>query len=92
MNPLKKDAATRTKQDIDSIKHVYLDLDHGGLEALETIQNSTVVPRPSYVLKSSPEPTSKTSSVPRDFEHGRFGTDITSIACEGIRKTGSMGG
>jgi DNA primase RepB-like protein len=43
MNPLKKDAATRTKEDIESIKHVYLDLDHRGSEALEAIENSSVV-------------------------------------------------
>ena len=55
MNPLKKDASTRTKDDIESIKHVYIDLDHGGSEALEAIKNSGVVPKPSYVLNSSPE-------------------------------------
>src|SRR5260370_14454778 len=55
MNPLKKDAATRTKEEIESIRHVYLDLDHGGPEALETIENSSVVPKPNYVLNSSPE-------------------------------------
>jgi RepB DNA-primase from phage plasmid len=55
MNSLKKDAATRTKEEIESIRHVYLDLDHGGPEALEAIENSTVVPKPNYVLNSSPE-------------------------------------
>src|SRR3984957_11823879 len=55
MNPLKKDAATRTKEDIESIKHVYLDVDHGGFEALEAIKNSSIVPKPNYVLNSSPE-------------------------------------
>src|SRR5258708_8242162 len=55
MNPLKKDAATRTKEEIESIRHVYLDLDHGGPEALETIEKSSVVPQPNYVLNSSPE-------------------------------------
>jgi len=55
MNPLKKDASTRTKEDIESIKHVYIDLDHGGSEALESIENSNVVPKPNYVLNSSPE-------------------------------------
>src|SRR5579859_606920 len=55
MNPLKKDAATRTKEDIESISHVYLDLDHGGPEALEAVENSSVVPKPNYVLNSSPE-------------------------------------
>ena len=55
MNPLKKDASTRTKDDIESIKHLYIDLDHDGSEALESIENSSVVPTPNYVLNSSPE-------------------------------------
>jgi len=55
MNPLKKDASTRTKEDIESIKHLYLDLDQGGQEALEAIKNSNAVPKPNYVLSSSPE-------------------------------------
>ena len=55
MNPLKKDASTRTKEEIESIRHVYLDLDHGGPEALESIENSGLVPKPNYVLNSSPE-------------------------------------
>jgi hypothetical protein len=55
MNPLKKDAATRTKEDIETIRHVYLDLDFGGAKALEAIENSSAVPKPNYVLNSSPE-------------------------------------
>ena len=55
MNPLKKDSSTRTKEDIESIKHVYIDLDYGGPETLESIENSNVVPKPNYVLNSSSE-------------------------------------
>jgi hypothetical protein len=55
MNPLRQDASTRTKEDIESIRHVYLDLDHGGPEALKSVEDSTVVPKPNYVLTSSPE-------------------------------------
>src|SRR5271157_970579 len=55
MNPLRQDASTRTKEDIESIRHVYLDLDHGGPEALDAVENSSVVPKPNYVLNSSPE-------------------------------------
>jgi hypothetical protein len=55
MNPLKRDAWTRTKEDIESIKHVYIDLDQGGPEALDAIENSSIVPKPNYVLNSSPE-------------------------------------
>jgi RepB DNA-primase from phage plasmid len=54
MNPLRQDASTRTKEDIESICHVYLDLDRGGPEALASIKNSTVVPNPNYVLTTSP--------------------------------------
>src|SRR5580658_10474942 len=54
-NPLRKDASTRTKEDIESIRHVYLDLDHGGAEALHSVENSSSVPKPNYVVNSSPE-------------------------------------
>ena len=55
MNPLKQDASTRTKGDIETIRHVYVDLDHGGSAALEEIKNSDLVPQPNYVLNTSPE-------------------------------------
>src|SRR5258707_1164930 len=54
MNPLRHDAATRTKEEIETIRHVYLDLDQGGPEALESVEDSSVVPKPNYVLTSSP--------------------------------------
>jgi hypothetical protein len=53
MNPLRQDASTRTKEDIESIRHVYLDLDHGGPEALKSVENSSAVPKPNYILTSS---------------------------------------
>jgi hypothetical protein len=40
MNALKDGAYSRTKRDISEIRHVYLDLDYRGPEALKTIQNS----------------------------------------------------
>ena len=55
MNPLKQEASTRTKDDIETIRHLYLDLDHGGSAALEAIENSDLVPQPNYVLNTSPE-------------------------------------
>src|SRR6267378_1438151 len=55
MNPLKQDASTRTKDDIEIIRHLYVDLDHGGSAALEGIKNSDLVPKPNYVLNTSPE-------------------------------------
>src|SRR6202142_3452570 len=55
MNPLKQDASTRTKDDIETIRHLYIDLDHSGSAALEAIKNSDLVPQPNYVLNPSPE-------------------------------------
>lgn len=55
MNPLKPDAATRTKEELDAIRHVYIDLDYGGEKALKAIHKSSVVPKPNVVLASSPE-------------------------------------
>ena len=55
MNPLKQDASTRTKGDIETIRHVYVDLDHGGSAALDEIKNSDLVPQPNYVLNTSPD-------------------------------------
>jgi hypothetical protein len=55
MNPLKQDASTRTKDDIETIRHLYLDLDHDGTAGLEAIKNSDLVPQPNYVLNTSPD-------------------------------------
>jgi hypothetical protein len=55
MNPLQHHASTRTKDDIEEISHVYLDLDHGGTASLEALETSDLVPRPNYVLNTSAE-------------------------------------
>jgi hypothetical protein len=54
MNPIKDGAFSRTKENIKDIRHVYLDLDRKGDEALETIRNSTDAPPPNFVLNTSP--------------------------------------
>jgi RepB DNA-primase from phage plasmid len=54
MNPLKPAARTRTKEDIHSIRHLYVDLDHDGTKSLASIEQSNLVPRPNYVLSTSP--------------------------------------
>jgi RepB DNA-primase from phage plasmid len=54
MNPIEDGAYTRTKDDIKDIRHVYLDLDRKGDEALAAIRNSSEVPAPNFVLDSSP--------------------------------------
>jgi hypothetical protein len=55
MNPLKPIARTRTKEDILSIRHLYVDLDHDATKSLASIQQSNLVPRPNYVLYTSPD-------------------------------------
>ena len=54
MNPIKDGAHSRTKENIKDIRHVYLDLDSNGDQALEAIRNSTEVPAPNFVLDTSP--------------------------------------
>ena len=54
MNPIKDGAYNRTKGNIKDIRHVYLDLDRKGDEALEAIRNSAEVPAPNFVLDTSP--------------------------------------
>jgi RepB DNA-primase from phage plasmid len=55
MNPLKPGARTRTKEDILSIRHLYIDLDHQAAASLSSIQQSSLVPQPNYVLSTSPD-------------------------------------
>jgi hypothetical protein len=55
MNPLKPGARTRTKDDILSIRHLYVDLDHEGAKSLAAIEKSTQVPSVNYVLSTSPD-------------------------------------
>jgi len=55
MNALQHQASTRTKDDIEKISHVYLDLDRGGTASLDALESTDLVPRPNYVLNTSPE-------------------------------------
>jgi len=54
MNPIKDGAHTRTKASIKDIRHVYLDLDRKGDEALSAVRNSPDVPAANFVLATSP--------------------------------------
>lgn len=86
MNPIKDSAHSRTKDNIKDIRHVYLDLDRKGDEALEAIRNSTEVPAPNFVLDSSPgkhQVVWKVSEFSRDEEESllhslanKFGGDL----------------
>src|SRR5215472_1588291 len=53
-NSLRETATGRTKAEIGDIRHVYLDLDNDGAKALAVIEHSPHVPKPSYVISSSP--------------------------------------
>jgi hypothetical protein len=55
MNPLNPNARTRTKEDILAIRHLYVDLDHEGPKTLNEIRLSDMVPKPNYILTTSPE-------------------------------------
>lgn len=55
MNSLKPESRTRTKDDILEIRHLYLDLDSDGPNALTRIQQSDLVPMPNYILNTSPD-------------------------------------
>jgi hypothetical protein len=53
-NALRENTRNRKKEDIAAIRHVYLDLDQNGAKSLAMIEKSPNVPRPSYVITSSP--------------------------------------
>jgi RepB DNA-primase from phage plasmid len=55
MNSLKPEARGRTKVDIQSIRHLYLDIDVDGPSTLDKIQKSNLVPPPNYTLSTSPD-------------------------------------
>ena len=54
MNTLKHEARTRTKEDIEAIRHLYMDIDHDGPAALARIQQSNLVPPQNYTIDTSP--------------------------------------
>jgi hypothetical protein len=55
MNTLKPEARTRTKEDIETIRHLYMDIDHDGPAALARIQQSNLVPPRNYTINTSPD-------------------------------------
>lgn len=54
MNALREGARGRTKADIAMIRHIYLDFDAGGAEAVERLRARDDVPQPNFVLETSP--------------------------------------
>jgi hypothetical protein len=73
MNPLKPNARTRTKEDILAIRHLYLDLDQQGPRTLNEIRLSDLVPKPNYILTTSPEKFQlvwRVADIPQDHAEG----------------------
>lgn len=54
-NVLDDHARGRTKDDVQSIRHVYLDFDHQGTSAVERLRNHAEVPTPNYIVNTSPD-------------------------------------
>lgn len=53
-NPLRAGSRKRTKKSIESVRHVYLDIDEDGDTRLATLRASDVVPPASAILNTSP--------------------------------------
>jgi hypothetical protein len=53
-NPLRTGSRKRTKESIDSVRHLYLDIDTDGDDRLSSLRDSDLTPPPSAVLQSSP--------------------------------------
>ncbi len=53
-NALNQEADGRTKADVKTIRHVYLDLDRDGDQSLAKIEANANVPKPNFVINTSP--------------------------------------
>jgi len=67
MNTVMLEATGRTKADIETIRHIYLDIDVGGRAAVDKILNADGMPNPHHVLNTSPDKFQVIWSV-EDFE------------------------
>jgi hypothetical protein len=55
MNALADNARTRTRGDVATIRHVYLDFDENGTRAVQHLQAREDIPKPNYLVNTSPE-------------------------------------
>lgn len=55
MNALDQQARGRTRADIAVIRHLYLDFDERGTEALQRLQAREDMPEPNYLVNTSPD-------------------------------------
>ncbi len=53
MNTVAREATGRTKADIETIRHIYLDIDVGGRAAVDKILNAEDMPNSHHILNTS---------------------------------------
>jgi hypothetical protein len=53
-NPLRTGSLRRTKQSIDSVRHLYIDIDTDGETRIAALRASNAVPTPNVILNTSP--------------------------------------
>jgi hypothetical protein len=54
MNALHANATGRREQDVETIRHIYLDFDHNAEAALKNIFDGSDIPKPHYTIHTSP--------------------------------------
>lgn len=54
-NSLTPGATGRKRADVDAVRHVFLDLDGGGREAVDRVLQAEGMPNPHHVLNTSPD-------------------------------------
>jgi hypothetical protein len=53
-NSLRPESTGRARADIHAIRHVYLDIDADGPRVLENVLSDIRIPKPNYILNTSP--------------------------------------
>ena len=53
MNALNPGARSRTKEDVAAVRHIYLDFDHNGTAAVQSMIQCDDLPEPNYLVNSS---------------------------------------
>ena len=96
MNALKESAEGRTKSDVDSIRHVFLDFDVDGNAAVERLMSRDDVPKPNYLTNTSPDKWQAIWKVsgfePKEAEHlqkglaRQTGADISATDCSRVMR------
>lgn len=55
MNALSQGARGRTRDDVAVIRHLYLDFDENGTQAIKHLQTREDMPKPNYLVNTSPD-------------------------------------